>query len=67
MGSSIFRRRSQADEGSLDSMRFDIPKDDVDPKSRRIDGVKYVDTEQWQAMKTIVALVDEALAQAKKK
>ena len=57
----------KADEGSPDSMRTDIPKDDVDPKSRRIDGVKYVDTEQWQAMKAILALVDEALAEARKK
>jgi len=48
-------------------MRIDIPKDDVDPKSRRIDGVKYVDTEQWQTMKAILALVDEALAEARKK
>jgi iron(III) transport system substrate-binding protein len=53
----------KADEGSPDSLRIDIPKDDVDPKSRRIDGVKYVDTEQWQAMKAILALVNEALAQ----
>jgi ABC-type Fe3+ transport system substrate-binding protein len=57
----------KADEGSPDSLRIDIPKDDVDPKSRRVDGVKYVDTEQWQAMKSILALVDEALAQAGKK
>jgi iron(III) transport system substrate-binding protein len=57
----------KADEGSPDSLRIDIPKHDVDPKSRRIDGVKYVDTEQWQAMKSILALVDEALAQAGKK
>ena len=57
----------KADEGSPDSLRIDIPKDDVDPKSRRIDGVKYVDTEQWQAMKSILALVDEAVAQAGKK
>jgi iron(III) transport system substrate-binding protein len=57
----------KADEGSPDSLRIDIPKDDVDPKSRRIDGVKYVDTEQWQAMREILALVNEALAQAVKK
>jgi iron(III) transport system substrate-binding protein len=57
----------KADEGSPDSLRIDIPKDDVDHKSRRIDGVKYVDTEQWQAMKSILAVVDEALAQAGKK
>jgi len=29
--------------------------------------VKYVDTEQWQAMKSILALVDEALTQAGRK
>jgi iron(III) transport system substrate-binding protein len=57
----------KADEGSPDSLRIDIPKDDVDPKSRRVDGVKYVDTEQWQAMKTVLKLVDDALAQAGKK
>ena len=57
----------KADEGSPDSLRIDIPKDDVDPKSRRIDGVKYVDTEQWLAMKPMSELVDEALAQAGKK
>jgi iron(III) transport system substrate-binding protein len=61
------RALGKADEGSPDSLRIDIPKDDVDPKSRRIDGVKYVDTEQWQAMKEILALVNEALAQAGKK
>jgi iron(III) transport system substrate-binding protein len=57
----------KAEEGSPDSMRTDIPKDDVDPKSRRVESVKYVDTEQWQAMKAILALVDEALAEARKK
>ena len=57
----------KADEGSPDSLRIDIPKDDVDPKSRRVDGVKYVDTEQWQAMKTVLKVVDDALTQAGKK
>ena len=32
------RALGKADEGSPDSLRIDIPKDDVDPKSRRIDG-----------------------------
>ncbi|HEX9454036.1 MAG TPA: extracellular solute-binding protein [Candidatus Binatia bacterium] len=57
----------KADEGSPDSLRIDIPKDDVDPKSRRIDGVKYLDTDQWLAMKPVLKVVEEALAQAGKK
>jgi iron(III) transport system substrate-binding protein len=57
----------KADEGSPDSLRIDIPKDDVDPKSRRIDGVKYLDTDQWLAMKPVLKVVEEALAQAGKR
>lgn len=57
----------RADEGSPDSLRIDIAKDDVDPKSRRLDGVKYLDTDQWLAMKPVLKVVDDALAQAGKK
>ena len=57
----------KADEGSPDSLRIDIPKDDVDPKSRRLDGVKYLDTDQWLAMKPVLKVVEDALAQAGKK
>lgn len=57
----------KADEGSPDSLRIDIAKDDVDPKSRRIDGVKYLDTDQWLAMKPVLKVVEDALAQAGKK
>ncbi|MSP38470.1 MAG: hypothetical protein EXR70_08275 [Deltaproteobacteria bacterium] len=57
----------KADEGSPDSLRIDINKDDVDPKSRRIDGVKYLDTDQWLAMKPVLKVVEDALAQAGKK
>jgi len=57
----------KADEGSPDSLRIDIAKDDVDAKSRRMDGVKYLDTDQWLAMKPVLKVVEEALAQAGKK
>jgi iron(III) transport system substrate-binding protein len=57
----------KADEGSPDSLRIDIPKDDVDPKSRRLDGVQYLDTDQWLAMKPVLKVVEDALAQAGKK
>ena len=57
----------KADEGSPDSLRIDIAKDDVDPKSRRLDGVKYLDTDQWLAMKPVLKVVDDALAAAGKK
>ncbi|MGZ9262572.1 MAG: hypothetical protein ACXW6V_24165, partial [Candidatus Binatia bacterium] len=43
------------------------PKDEVDPKSRRLDGVKYRDTDQWLAMKPVLKVVDDALAAAGKK
>jgi len=57
----------KADEGSPDSLRIDIPKDDVDPKSRRVDGVKYLDTDQWLGMKPVLKVVEDALSQAGKK
>jgi iron(III) transport system substrate-binding protein len=62
------RALAQAEEGSPDSLRTDIPKDDVLPKSRRIDGVKYLDTDnQRDAMKSVMKLVEETLGVAEKK
>jgi len=57
----------KADEGAPDSLRIDIPKDDVDPKSRRIEGVNYLETDHWLTMKPVLKVVDEALTQAGKK
>jgi iron(III) transport system substrate-binding protein len=62
------RALAQAEEGSPDSLRTDIPKDDVLPRSRRIDGVKYLDTDnQRDAMKPVMKLVEETLGVAEKK
>ena len=43
-------------ENPADSLRIDIPKDDVPLLSRRVDGVKYIDTSkpEWQDMKPIL-------------
>ncbi len=59
---------AQAEEGGPDSLRTDIPKDDVLPKSRRLEGVKYLDTDnQRDAMKPVMKLVEETLSAAEKK
>jgi iron(III) transport system substrate-binding protein len=59
---------ADAEDGGPDSLRTDIPKDDVLPKSRRIDGVKYLDTDgQWDAMKPVMKLLEETLGAAEKK
>jgi iron(III) transport system substrate-binding protein len=52
-----------------DSLRVDIPKDDVAPDNRRVEGVNYtvVFRSEWTDMKPIYALVNEALAEAEKK
>ncbi|HEX2226640.1 MAG TPA: ABC transporter substrate-binding protein, partial [Candidatus Binatia bacterium] len=55
-------------ENPADSLRIDIPKDDVPVLSRRVDGVKYLDTSrpEWQDMKPILDVMNEALKAAGK-
>jgi len=65
----IALQRSQANaESPADSLRIDIPKDDVPFQSRRLDGVRYLDTgrPEWIEMKPILDLVNEALKAAGK-
>jgi iron(III) transport system substrate-binding protein len=53
----IALQRSQANaESPADSLRIDIPKDDVPFQSRRLDGVRYLDTgrPEWIEMKPIL-------------
>ena len=54
---------TQAGEDALDSLRIDIPKDDVPPSILRMEGVKYLelDTLGRIDMRPIVKLLEEAL------
>jgi iron(III) transport system substrate-binding protein len=55
-------------ESPPDSLRIDIPKDDVPLLSRRADGINYIDTSkpEWQSMKPILNIMNEALKAAGK-
>ena len=55
-------------ENPVDSLRIDIPKDDVPVLQRRFDNVKYLDTSrpEWQDMKPILDVMNEALKAAGK-
>lgn len=65
----IALQKTQANaESPADSLRIDIPKDDVPLQSRRLDGIKYLDTgrPEWIEMKPILDVVNEALKAAGK-
>jgi len=65
----IALQKSQATaESPADSLRIDIPKDDVPVASRRLEGIKYLDTgkPEWIDMKPILDVVKEALKAAGK-
>lgn len=51
-----------------ESLREDIPKEEIAPARRRVKGVNYLLTSraEWMDMKPIYDLIDEALAKAKK-
>ena len=55
-------------DSPADSLRIDIPKDDVPFQNRRLAGVKYVDTGKPEMvnMKPILKIVNEALTAAEK-
>jgi iron(III) transport system substrate-binding protein len=65
----IALQKSQAGaESPADSLRVDIPKDDVPLLNRRLEGIKYLDTgkPEWIEMKPILDVVNEALKAAGK-
>lgn len=55
-------------ENPTDSLRIDIPKDEIPILQRRFEGVKYLDTSrpEWQEMKPILDVMNEALKAAGK-
>jgi iron(III) transport system substrate-binding protein len=65
----IALQKSQATaESPADSLRIDIPKDDVPYLNRRLDGIKYLDTgkPEWIEMKPILGVLNDALKEAGK-
>ena len=65
---SLQKKMAQS-ESPLDSLRIDIPKDDVPLDSRRLFGVKYFDTTRPEIidMAPIYKIVNEVLKEARKK
>ena len=57
------QRRTMNAESPADSLRIDIPKEEVPYDNRRLDGIKYLDTgkPEWIEMKPIIDVVNEAL------
>jgi len=55
-------------ENPTDSLRIDVPKDEIPILQRRFEGVKYLDTSrpEWQEMKPILDVMNEALKAAGK-
>jgi iron(III) transport system substrate-binding protein len=67
-GQIALQKKMMNTENPADSLRIDIPKDDVPIQYRRIEGIKYLDTSkpEWQDMKPILEVMNEALKAAGK-
>ena len=67
-GQIALQRRTMNAESPADSLRIDIPKEEVPYDNRRLEGIKYLDTgkPEWIEMKPIIDVVNEALKSAGK-
>ena len=68
-GQIAYQQHSAKAEGTAsDSLRIDIPKDEVSPEERRREGVNYIDVDspERRDMAPILKIIDEALAEGKK-
>ena len=65
-GQIALQRRTMNAESPADSLRIDIPKEEVPYDNRRLDGIKYLDTgkPEWIEMKPIIDVVNETLKAA---
>lgn len=66
-GQIAVQKRTAKAESPADSLRVDIPKEDVPILGRRLDGIRYLDTgkPEWIEMKPILDVVNDALRAAK--
>jgi iron(III) transport system substrate-binding protein len=64
---SLQRSLSKSTDEAPDSLRIDIPKDDVPAENKRVEGVKYMDLDVpgKLEMKPIIAVIEEALGTKK--
>jgi iron(III) transport system substrate-binding protein len=67
-GQLAMQKRLAEGESPADSLRIDIPKDDVPLLVRRVEGVRYLDASnpKWLSMKPILKVMNEALTAAGK-
>ncbi|HEY7321795.1 MAG TPA: extracellular solute-binding protein [Candidatus Binatia bacterium] len=67
-GQIALQKRTSTGESPADSLRTDIPKEDVPYLNRRLEGIKYLDTgkPEWIEIKPIIGVVNEALKAAEK-
>jgi iron(III) transport system substrate-binding protein len=67
-GQIALQKRTAHAESPVDSLRIDIPKDDVPYLGRRLDGIIYLDTgkPEWIEMKPVLEVVNDALKAAGK-
>ena len=68
-GQIALQKRTMNSESPADSLRIDIPKEEVPLLGRRLDGIKYLDTgkPEWIEMKPIIDVVNDSLKDAGKK
>ena len=59
---------ARVEDNVPDSLRIDIPKDNIPPDTRRIEGIHYLELDsrpEWIEMSPIIKLFNEAIRQKK--